>query len=49
MVMRESPERKENFQIQYLPSYQVKMDDVVLAVLIGLKPFITAEIEKLGN
>ena len=47
MVVRESPERKENFQSQFFPSYQVKTDDVRLAVMIGLK--LAAEIEKLGT
>ena len=49
MVVRESPQRNKNFQSQYLASYQVKMYDVRLAVMIGLKPFITAKIEKLGT
>ena len=49
MNVRESPKRKRKLLTQYLPSFQVKMDDVRLAVMIRPKPFITAETEKIGT
>ena len=52
LVIREWLQKKiqieKKFPSQYLKSQQVKMDEVGLTVVVGLKPFITVEIKKLG-